>query len=407
MPQIQTGSSIGGVGESLNGIAVDLIPPAPLEEIFESLEAIRQRLGTTGPGVVVAEAIIRLTQAAEAQASARADLTDFLGRIGWQGSSQERGRAQTGTTELHPKFTFRERPGPKGVFIAIGEDGTIRPRDPLTGEIMWPGEIPKSLLADEQLRAGFEFWQGPGKEVPFRMLLCSHDSGERLAEAGIDLRAEAQRIKQVDGTLFIEGVGFTAEKIRLNRQFNRVSRLTDGQSQSDEYDDPLLQGQGPGNAFLTAVLGQVKGTKVNVAFPDYCPDSTRPSDIVLLAWDMQIEDVYGDGYWRYDPSGLRMIERFQALHVGNICYRDLYLLGKIGHNLHMQHISTGKLPRGVAFLTGAAHENIGRILQDMGVEVTMAGGASSDMTKADIDCVRRFEVTAQDIERKERLISEA
>ena len=95
---------------------------------------------------------------------------------------------------------------PESPYYVVSSDGVARPKDPSTGEVIGPGEIPPSLLTDENLRRGIEFLQEHGEELSLRILLVGSGERDALPASGVQLHAEAQAVQAQGGSLYIEGL---------------------------------------------------------------------------------------------------------------------------------------------------------------------------------------------------------
>ncbi len=151
---------------------------------------------------------------------------------------------------------------------------------------------------------------------------------------------------------------------------------------------------GPNSGFTNDTLAKIEGTDVDVIVPDYCEDSDRPADIALSLWseilDLSILGIDSEeSYLRY-----------KNLLFGYIFYRDFYLVGRMGAEM-AKRANGSNAATGASLLVGRLHENIGTILQKMGVEVTAIGNRDNGhwSTKLMVDCVRRGAIRAQDAER--------
>ncbi|HUC89217.1 MAG TPA: hypothetical protein VMR45_00265 [Patescibacteria group bacterium] len=388
MTQSPEDSSIHSIGEALTDV-IDGISPAFAAGIEQQVTAVQQDVESiVGSGSEFASDLLSrlgmaataLTGATEAQTSATNEIESYLERIGFD--------ALVETAELAlaanpaPRPTFRERSGPKDKFFGIGEDGTIRPRDPLTGEIMWPGEIPKSLLADPELKQGFEFWKKHGPDVAFKLLLCSHSSAKDLLEADFDLNAVAKRLGRSGDPLYLEGVG-RVDDAELSREVhNRFSHSTKQQLiEGGDAEDIVVVDQ-PLDNFSFQILNQIMATGVDVVNPDYYADGKRPADVALAAWRREVRGasaVHGE-----------------ALRVGYIFYRNAYLIGKMGADLARRHAATGEVPSSAALLIGNLHEGIAIDLRRMGVTVRSFGEPEAEDAYL-LDCICGCATSAEGI----------
>jgi hypothetical protein len=91
--------------------------------------------------------------------------------------------------------TFAEQP-----------DGLITLQDPMTGERLMPGVVPDVLRNWPVLKEGYDFLEQYGERIDFTLLLSLHSRGSDITDAGIDLRAEAQRLHALGGIFFPEGL---------------------------------------------------------------------------------------------------------------------------------------------------------------------------------------------------------
>ncbi|HUC89257.1 MAG TPA: hypothetical protein VMR45_00475 [Patescibacteria group bacterium] len=400
MPHQPDRASIGAIGGALAHIRSEQDPESTvgvvtgLATLQQQLEAVLDPSSANAQGILssIGDAAAKLTKAAEVQAALGVSLTDYLGRIGFGGFCQEVAVTQDETVEPHPRPAFTERSDSKDPYYAVGKDGTMRPRDPITGGIMWPGEIPPSLLADPELREGYEFWKEHGKDVPFRLLLVSHDSGEGLTNSEVNLYAEAQRLQQNDGVLFLECVTSTAARNReLLEQHNAASNATGDEVEREQAKLRQRLADNPWASFRVESLSQIMSTRVDVAIPDYCEGDARPADVALTALGNEIDAAANA------MNSTKAFFRCTALELAYTYYRDMYLVCKMGAELAKCHAATG-LPGGAAFLGGRTHENIGVTLRQMGVKVTDVGKNDSNdpWNRHLVDCVGRGVITDKD-----------
>ncbi|HUC89218.1 MAG TPA: hypothetical protein VMR45_00270 [Patescibacteria group bacterium] len=383
--------SINSIGEALTHIAGNQISPELTGDIVgqlaacqQSLESLLGRESSAGSEILspLGDVAAKLVLASEAQAKATDGLTGYLASIGYIGQSAAHGT--TVSAEFTTEPISRERPMAGDNLFIYGADGVIRLCDLQTREIMLPGEIPKSLLADPELRKGFEFWQEHGSKVQFNLLLARHSVAKDLMNSDIDLHAVAQRLSEVNGPLYLECIGTTSQIQRFEDRHNRISHSTCQKmlESGDEQDASVVND--PGASFTNQVLAQIMTTGVEVVIPDYRIDSTRPVDIAL------------------DTS--RRIRCQSSLYdsmpilVGYVSYRDAYLVGKIGADLARRYEETGIVPSGTALLVGGLHEGIGLELKRYGVPVVTTGGVNAEAAYV-VHCIKSRAISPRGIVR--------
>ncbi|HUC89258.1 MAG TPA: hypothetical protein VMR45_00480 [Patescibacteria group bacterium] len=413
MEEIRSSSvtPVGALGESLTNIMASQ-SPEPTEEIVTELTTVQQQLeGGLDPSsartqrilLPLGEAVANLVRAAEAQITLNTQLTDYLARIGWDGSAaseestspHERVVSESTPVSDSTEAAFKERAGPKDTYFAVGEDGTILPRDPITGDIMHPGEIPPSLLDDPELRAGFEFWKGPGRNVPFKLLLTLHGSGSDLRNAAFNLHAEAKQLGKAGGVLFLESIATVAYNAKLRRQYNNTSHMSSLLAKVWLVRRGSSKAYAEEDGFESELFSQVQATGVDVELPDLCSDGQRPADRALMNWRRTADGAHIFTSKRYNPTQTDKRLRCDALEMGITYYRDMYFIGKMGAELARRH-AAGRLSGGAALVVGRLHENIAARLSDTGVAAEMVGKLTDRKGRLLIDYVRDCKLTPQD-----------
>ncbi|HUC89174.1 MAG TPA: hypothetical protein VMR45_00040 [Patescibacteria group bacterium] len=404
-------TSINTLGETLNQVIASQNPEATIA-ITDSLTTIHHNLETAlGPNSPNIQSLLaplglaaaKLSQAAEAQTSLGNSLRDYLANIGWTGEGAD---SQEPTTADRPAATptpsrprYEQNPNSPESFIEIDRYGTARALDPITGDVMRPGEIPPSLLADPELKQGFDFWKQHGASVPFTLLLTRHVEASDLRNGEFDLRAEAQALSATGGQLFVEGFAPKERTANADQLHNIASNLDDPAQIQGLRDIIWAEAaKDPNFSFSAETLSQIMSTKVKVATPDFITDGDRPADKALAAWHKQVKAARIARSGRSDPTAI--IQEFvqhSAVDMGFCHYRNLYLIGKMGAHLSRQYASTGKIPGGASLLIGKLHENIAVTLTDMGVSVTLKGRARDSMTRAQIGWRRRCAIKPEDV----------
>ncbi len=220
---------LNALGELLNYIIAEQIPPGAFQEIGTQLRRAQERLrsvnsaGVSDIVLTLEEAGARVGEALAAQSVARDGIAAYMASAGFVGTYKPYLRSLAGPRPDRSSV-FQERPNSRDHFYAVGIDGAVRPCDILTNEVMFPDEIPEGLLLDEELREGFDFWIKHGDSVPFRLLLSAHHTEQDLLCAGIDLRREAQQLRSVQGVLFVECVAPRELSMGMQQLYNSASR---------------------------------------------------------------------------------------------------------------------------------------------------------------------------------------
>jgi len=236
---------------------------------------------------------------------------------------------------------------PTEKYFQEDAEGNINFLDPITGDTLKPDKIPESLLQDDELRSGFDFILKNSHRINFTLMLSSHLGPNNLAEAGIDLRGVAERLRTSNGVLFLEHSDKRARKPEKDvlgaKQFN------------------------------SELGSQLSNTQIRVAFPDFSRHSDRPSDQALTAWWQAIEDTASTEELTqhgFENALLRQV----AMYAGFQSYRDWYLVGKIGAKLS-EFDSQDALNENIeaAMLVGSHHPGIGDLLKSAGAKVELQG----------------------------------
>lgn len=260
-------------------------------------------------------------------------------------------------------------------YYRLEQDGSVLPLDPITGNALRPGVIPESLLADEELRNGYNFLVNNASRVSFTLLLSSHGTAEHLREAGIDLHAEAKALAASNGVLFLECISPTDKgHDSFARKLNYLSHLSPEKKEDtawgllDILDDVDLESAWP------AKITQLANTGVRVALPDFNGSSPRPADRALTQWSNAKRAL--------DWSDNKQAIEWQALDVGNIAYRDWYLVCKMGSTL-AELDAQGQLDESIdaSLLVGPLHGTIGAHMNNMGIQVTYKGKHGEKLEK--------------------------
>lgn len=255
------------------------------------------------------------------------------------------------------------QPSPEHYFHK-DPDGTIRFLDPKSGNVLQPGTIPESLLADEELRQGFDFLASQGNRIHLRLLLSGHAGTNALADSGVDLRAVSTELAANNGVFIIEGA-------------SKVRNLTATQIEESKQ-------------FTDSVVSQVRGIKIpHVINPDSRGNSSRPADQALVSWWRAIERVNNpevmDARMSSGPNGeLQVLDEWLSLYVGFQVYRNWYLVGKTGARL-AELEAQGKLNQDIdmAALFGSQHPGYGHHFEAVGADVSYEGEYGNRLSGVD------------------------
>jgi hypothetical protein len=247
-------------------------------------------------------------------------------------------------------------------FTVRYTDGTVRLRDPFTGDILRPDEVPPSLLEDKGIREGLNFWDEHGPEVKFKLLPTAHGHISDLDKWGIDLRSEAQRLARVGGVLFVEALKTPEEAEYLLGFLREVSSWP-------EYEKNAAPGWIQGHVAsgkITPIFGgiaeRILGTKTDIEIADFQRNGPRPADKLLTVWNSRIRQIEDGG--NSMGGAVALLEHW----VGYDHTRDMNFVGRMGGILADRHQS-GRVSE-AAFLEGVAHVNVGRHLAARNVQVT-------------------------------------
>ncbi len=77
---------------------------------------------------------------------------------------------------------------------------------------------------------------------------------------------------------------------RAKQLYNDASHSVQGQGRSSVFVRP----DDPGTEVLIDTVPQIKGTNVDIEFPDYREGSKRPADAALAGWYRAEDGVYDD-----------------------------------------------------------------------------------------------------------------
>jgi hypothetical protein len=267
--------------------------------------------------------------------------------------------------ELLPYEEYMEQ---ASKFINFTDEGTIQLIDPITGKPIIGDAIPESLQTDSELSKGYEFLARNGYRVDMRLLLSPHSSGTDMTDAGIDLRAEAERLAEKGGVLFLEVTSRNhSEKETYWQTQIALSNLPDEQTAEvrsclEQMQQVLLAKDGKTSFGFEKTL-QLLGTGVEIGLPDYVESSRNPIHQALGGMDslftknMQPSTVS-------DP--VKAHHAYVAVGSAFLRYRDQFLIGSMGHYLSLRlNDSEGSIP--IALTAGTAHRNIGSHLNNLGV----------------------------------------
>ncbi len=289
-----------------------------------------------------------------------------------------------------PADSTKETLVPTERIYAVDDQGFIRPRDPLSGAILRPGEIAPSILDDPEIREGFAFWQAHGAAVDFRFLGTQHLTAEDLERSGIDLRAEALRLQETGGILFLEG--YAPEE--LFRSAEELHRLAAGippelHEQYERILDTIVE-ESPDFGYGASVAKAIMGTHVQTSCVDFVLDGQRPTDKALSILH-RAYNTAKDSQRTDRPQS----ERVQNL-IGTLfsydSYRNMQFVGRMGAVLARTQ------SRYADWLGGALHMPIGAYVEGQGATVSYAGQTNIfPFNRRMIDCVRRGEISQTDV----------
>ncbi len=355
--------SVKGVGEAISSV-IETLPGAFAGDSSSHISDARQLLVEAAgvelpPGLdrveqTLVQASAKLMEAREGlQVSARG-LSDYLEAIGFASAS--------GPDRIWPCQI-------EGRYYSVNDEGDSYMLDPITGEALSPFEIPESLAQQQDLNKGFEFWRRYASQVDFTLLLTRHAEAADLANAGIDLQAEAEGVSR--GTLFIEFVGTEKNCPILRTSFNIVAA-----AQREKALEALSDlNRDAGDDFLYGALRQVAGTQATVELPDYIKDSDHPADKVLAQWK-NLKEAVEQG----QAGKAKTLDVWQGLHAGFVLYRDWYLVAKMGACLS-RRLERGLPVNDAKLLVGTSHRTIGNILERFGARVTYKGKTDAEGTE--------------------------
>jgi hypothetical protein len=278
--------------------------------------------------------------------------------------------AESPATERGPVDTAEvgEEPLATDRFAARYADGTVRPRDPFTGNILRPGEVPPSLLEDPGIQRGFKFWDEYGSEVAFKLLPTAHSKAEDLEEWKVNLRAEAERLGRAGGILFVEGDNAPQQNIQyLVDFFDQMSALPPEQKEAAEEWIQQQVDKGEVGSFYGGIGARILCTNTAVAVPDYHSDGTLPADTLLKAWNVQEKKV-ADMHRSGEITRLDREVKMGELFVGRTYTRDMLFVGRMGNHLADRH-QPGRVSH-ASLLAGALHANVVSPLKDRNVHTT-------------------------------------
>jgi|GEM_PF-4068655 len=264
--------------------------------------------------------------------------------------------------------------GPVGTsfdsLYAIDAVGNVRPRDPIAGTVLRPGEMPDSLMQDPDIQKGEAFWEAYGSEVRMRVLAGSHTGHEGLEASGIDVRAEAQRLAANGGVLLLEGISSSPA---MRERSMMLYRMASGMPEhAQEEFNALLQemaGDRPDFQHGAEVCRQIMGTGVAVEAVDFIRGGERIGDIALTHLEAIADATRAQA--KADQSVASATLTIPAT-VGFDMYRDMNFVGRSGAVLADRH-QPGRVTE-AAWLGGMLHRSIGTYMFDRGAEVSYARG---------------------------------
>ncbi|HMI09324.1 MAG TPA: hypothetical protein VK497_02895 [Candidatus Saccharimonadales bacterium] len=262
------------------------------------------------------------------------------------------------------------------VYYEVDSNANVLPLDPVTGNRLRAGEIPESLLADPELRKGYDYFRNNGSRIRFGLLLTTHGTAEDLIESGVSLAAEAKELAELQGVLFLEGnfatsAGKQSEIIALNRS----SHLPYTKARQRQE---MIRSLELGATFQGEELAQITGTNVELACPDFVRDSDRPADTALTEWQIQL---------KYMRQKERVVQgdddKYWSLLMGYTIYRDCYLVGKMGAYLADRPEDFSDETDDAVYaklLAGPTHAGIGQYIEGFGASVEYSGETSDKLS---------------------------
>jgi hypothetical protein len=262
-------------------------------------------------------------------------------------------------------FAEEAQDPPDSPLYYVGPDGTTRPRDPVTGTILRFGDIPPSLLEEEQMRYGFDFWRTHGHEVRLSLLLTMHTGDGDIAGSGIDLPAVVQRLKEEDGMLFLEGVADAEVTHNMERFYALLANLPAKEREGVELLIAGLLGEAPQLTTEADVTRAIAATGVRPTYVDVIGDGTGIADRTAMMLKQAAAAI--EESEEQDPVELLRVRQSEDY------YRDMYIIGKMGAMLADEFNATDRIPD-AALLVGILHKAVGKILGAMGAQVTIVGG---------------------------------
>lgn len=228
--------------------------------------------------------------------------------------------------------------------------------DPITSEVLQPGEIPSGLLADERMQRGFTFLRENAGEINGKIVLGRH--GDAADLAGYDLVSDT---RQHGNLLFVEGIGWQEED---QVGFNRAAQAT-------EDDDNVtvtqrLAGFITQDDYLKEKWTQLFGSGVEIRFADIA-DTASPLDDIMLNWN----DTWGALH--DNAMTTEEYKRGAAIAaVGFNNYREWYMCGLLGDQLAQYAEADTDSDLGFVYLVGTTHQGVVDKLASMGVTVETA-----------------------------------
>jgi hypothetical protein len=276
--------------------------------------------------------------------------------------------------ELH-NATFEHHSGNDGyTFI-----------DPITSEVLKPGEVPSGILADERMQQGFTFLREHADEIHGKVILGRH--GDTADLAGYDLVSD---VRQHGNLLFVEGIGWQEGD---QEGFNRATQAT-------EDDDNVtvtqrLAGFVTQDDYLREKWAQLFGSGVDVRFADIA-DTPQPLDDIMLNWNDTWETLHDSAVTTEDH---RRSAAIAAVGFNN--YREWYMCGLLGEQLAQYSETSSDSSLGFVYLVGTTHQGVVDKLASLGVsvETTQPTGELPEGNRRLGQAIASLSVSGSDLER--------
>lgn len=304
--------------------------------------------------------------------------------------------------EANPNHVVNVEP-----LLAIDALGVTRSCDPVTGIALEPGEIPQSIVMDEGLRRGYEYMRQYGSRIRLRLLLGAHGSANDLNpdETGFDLRAEAQRIAQVGGVLYVESAVTQQSQDRIRSTLQRAADMDQGNVELGRLilrmlmDDTAARTASP-PSFIDGISEKIMGTGVTVEPIDFTVGGDRQADQILTALTREGERACKAMADR-TTADRTTYEYARRVLFTTDSYRDIYLPCRIGLDLAERFGPPPETGIDVAWYLGMGHENIGRRLTnetDVQVEFVGESRHTTERFMYYVRCLGRGRLTPEDLD---------